>query len=96
MTRELPPPAAATVDDNTVELVRVWAARGAQHVSLATEIWEDPAAWGVCLVDVARHVARAYQQTHGRDPSETMSRLLAGFRAELERPTDEPKGRLVD
>lgn len=96
MRRELPPPAAAAMDESAVELVRVWAARGAQHISLATETWEDPAAWGVCLVDLARHIARAYQQTQGRDPSETMNRLLAGFRAELERPTDEPKGHLVD
>jgi hypothetical protein len=63
--QELPIPELALGDDNARELVRVWAAHGAQHVSLATGLWKDPAAWGIMLVDLARHVAKAYQSAGG-------------------------------
>ena len=63
------------MDDESVELIRVWAAGGEQHVSLATEVWEDPAAWGLVLVDLAKHVAVTYQQTRG-DAAENVLRRI--------------------
>jgi hypothetical protein len=63
---ELPVPSAVDADPECIELLRVWAAGGKQHVSLATEVWEDPAAWGIMLVDLARHIASAYEQTSGQ------------------------------
>lgn len=67
MRGQLPVPAAAGNDASAFELIRVWAAHGQQHVSLAIEVWDDPAAWGVMLVDLAKHVASAYQQTTGKE-----------------------------
>ncbi|MFM8220675.1 MAG: DUF5076 domain-containing protein, partial [Planctomycetaceae bacterium] len=55
MQRQLPVPPTAAGDVRAIELVRVWAAHGKQHVSLATSIWQDPAAWGIMLVDLAKH-----------------------------------------
>lgn len=52
-----------------VELVRVWAAEGKQHVTIRADIWNDPAAWGMMLVDLARHVASAYAERKGLDPA---------------------------
>lgn len=46
---ELPIPGPAQRDDSAQEIVRVWAAAGAQHVALATGLWHDPAAWGILL-----------------------------------------------
>jgi hypothetical protein len=90
--KELPVPPAARVDSAARELARVWAAGGEQHVSLEIGLWPDPGAWGLLLVDVARHVARAYQQTHGGDGSDVLARIRDTFDAEWEAPTDTPSG----
>jgi hypothetical protein len=91
--RELPVPGAVDADPEAVELIRVWVADGKQHVSLATEVWEDPAAWGIMLVDLARHVASAYEET---PYAASLERIREGFDAEWEHPTDEPSGGLLD
>jgi hypothetical protein len=83
MSNELPIPPAALTDDRARELVRVWASGGSQHVSLATGLWSDPAACGIMLVDLARHLARAYEQSGSRDLTpETSPRLIAVHKAE--------------
>lgn len=92
---ELPIPAAATMDEKSVELVRVWAANGEQHVSIAHPMWDDPGAWGLILADLARHVALAYQQARGADPAAVRSRIKAAFEAEWAEPTNEHSGGLL-
>jgi hypothetical protein len=80
--KALPIPAPALADPAAVELARVWVAGGDQHVSLAVGVWEDPAAWGIMLVDLARHVAQAYAQDQGGDVDQILSRVREGFDAE--------------
>jgi hypothetical protein len=92
---ELPVPPAAKADRSAKELVRVWAAGGGQHVSLATGLWSDPGAWGLLLVDLARHIANAYEQTEGRDSTEVLARIRDAFEAEWQAPTDEPSGEIT-
>ena len=84
---ELPPPPAAREAGRAEELARIWLVDGDQHVVISPHLWKDPASWGLMLVDLARHVAGAYA-AQGRDRAETLERILAGFRAELEHPTD--------
>jgi hypothetical protein len=86
--QELPVPPAALSDAKSRELVRVWAAAGKQHVSLATGLWADPAAWGIMLVDLARHVARAYEQSQGLAQDVALARIRAGLEAEWSTDTD--------
>ncbi|MFL5244152.1 MAG: DUF5076 domain-containing protein [Gemmataceae bacterium] len=86
---ELPIPPEASKDANARELVRVWAASGRQHLSLAADLWHDPAAWGIMLVDLARHAARAYQQSSGLDPEKALERIRQGMVAEWSKDTDE-------
>lgn len=76
-------PQAAGADPNAFELLRVWVANKQQHVSLRTGVWEDPAAWGIMLADLARHIAETYHQEEGRVVDATLQRILAGIRAEL-------------
>ena len=90
--KELPVPAAAKSDASARELARVWAAGGKQHVSLATGLWSDPGAWGLLLVDLARHVANAYEEMEGRDPSQVLARIRDAFDVEWQNPTDTPSG----
>ena len=93
---ELPIPDKAIVDPQARELVRVWAAGGAQQVVLATGLWEDPAAWGLMLVDLMKHVANGYAQSSGQNREQVLARIREGFEAEWESPTDQPEGELVD
>jgi len=44
------------------------------------------------LVDLARHVANAYEQLRGGSREEMLSRIREGFEAEWTHPTDEPHG----
>lgn len=90
--RELPVPPAARSDAAARELARVWASGGEQHVSLDIGLWKDPGAWGLLLVDLARHVARAYEETEGRDATEVLSRIWEALEAEWQSPTDAPIG----
>ena len=89
-------PDTVSEDSDAAEIARVWAASGKQHISLRVGVWKDPAAWGVFLVDLARHAANAYQQDEGRDRQHVLSRIKEGFNAEWDSPTDEPEGRLLD
>jgi hypothetical protein len=89
-------PPAAEADPNSRELLRVWAASGKQHVTLATGLWDDPAAWGIMLVDLAKHIANAYELTGDRTAAAALSRIKSGFVVEWQNSTDEPFGELVD
>jgi hypothetical protein len=92
---ELLIPPVADRDRAAVEIARIWAAEGAQHVSLRAGIWQDPAAWGLMLVDFAHHVANAHAQM-GQDRDAVLQRIKEGFDAEWASPTDKARGGLVD
>lgn len=85
---ELAIPPAAETDENARELVRVWAASGKQHVAIATGLWRDPAAWGIMLVDLARHLARAYELSEELDSGDVLARIRQGMDAEWTRGID--------
>ena len=86
-------PAAAQRDKASFEVLRVWIAEKGQHVSIQSGAWDDPFAWGIVLADLARHIALAHQLQHlDTDPEAFVERLLEGFHAEIENPTDEPEG----
>jgi hypothetical protein len=93
---QLPIPPDAQNDSRARELLRLWAAHGKQHVSLATNLWEDPAAWGIMLVDLAKHVASAYRLNRERKFDDILGRIREGFDAEWENATDEPMGEIQD
>lgn len=85
--RELERPPFADREDAT-EVLRVWAARKTgQQLTLRTH-WNEPGAWGLLLVDVARHVARAYQR-EGHDGDAVLQRIRQAFDAEWSRPTSD-------
>ena len=93
---ELLIPPGVEGDPKALELARVWAAHGKQHVSLSPMAWEDPFAWGICLVDLAKHLANAYQQELGKDRIAVLGRIREGFDAEWTSPTDEATGRVLE
>lgn len=86
-------PNAALQDKNSLEVIRVWIADKQQHVSLRTSVWEDPAAYGVLVCDLMKHITNAYHQNEGKDWQEAFARVKAGFDAEFSAATDRPQGR---
>jgi hypothetical protein len=85
----LDPPPIAREDPDAVEVLRVWAAPGQpQQVCLSTT-WTAPAAWGLLMVDVARHAAQAYAR-EGHDPAVVLAEIREAFDVEWFHPTDSP------
>ena len=69
-----------------MEIARVWIVDKKLQVVLSDNLWNDPAAYGLMLVDLARHFANAYEG-QGRDRNEVLSRIREGFDAEWVDPT---------
>ncbi len=89
-------PPAAQRDKASFEVMRVWIAEQGQHVSIQSGAWDDPFAWGIVLADLARHIALAHQMQNAKVDQEVfMERLLEGFQAEIDNPTDEPEGEIT-
>jgi hypothetical protein len=89
-------PPAAQRDKASFEVMRVWIAEQGQHVSIQSGAWDDPFAWGIVLADLARHIALAHQMQNSKvDQEAFMERLLEGFQAEIDNPTDEPEGEIT-
>ena len=91
---QLPIPDIARSDVNSFEILRVWVADKGQHVSLRAGVWTDPAAWGLVLADLARHVSNCYQEDAQLDPIRTLRRIKAAFDVECTAPTDDPSGEI--
>ena len=89
-------PAAAQRDKASFEVLRVWIAEQGQHVSIRSGAWEDPFAWGIVLADLARHIALSHEMQDAKvDKEAFLERLLEGFHAEIDNPTDEPEGEVT-
>jgi hypothetical protein len=85
-------PDSAVGDPKAFEVARVWVAHGAEHVTLRFDAWKNPAAWGIVLADLMRHLVNAYEQDMGSDRDATFRQIRAGFEAEIDSPTDKPTG----
>jgi hypothetical protein len=80
-------PAAAASNPASTEVLRVWAAPGKPQDFALQTTWKDPGAWGLLLVDVARHASRAYA-AEGQDPKVALARIKELWDAEWASPTD--------
>jgi len=76
-------PEHVTADPEASEGLRVCTVRDGQIFSVRVERWDDPAAWGMLLADLARHIARSYAEAGARTEPAAFQRVIAGFRAEL-------------
>jgi hypothetical protein len=89
---ELSPPPDVNHATRAMEIARVWIVDKKQQVVLSGNLWEDPAAWGLMLVDLARHVANAYED-QGRNKDQVLARIREAFAAEWGAPTDNAERR---
>lgn len=98
---ERPIPEAAIEDENSVEMLRVWIAKGGLHCSMkigmyreTTKIPEEKA-WGTILADVARHVAHALESGRTINDDDALGKIFQSFEAELTKPTSGLTGGFV-
>lgn len=86
-------PGAAETDPDSFEVLRVWVANKAQHVSLRVGVWEDPMAWGIMLADLAGHIANSFEPAAASERLGILQRIRDGFEAEMDSPTDTSSGK---
>ena len=73
--------------EEATEVLRAFVVDGGLSIAF-TRAFEEPDMWGMLLVDIARHAARAYARESDYTEEEALERILEMFGAELERPTD--------
>ena len=88
--RELSVPATVVEAPNAREILRLWTSDAGERVTLRIDGLE-PAAWGLMLVDVARHVAHAYARQGQWTVNDAFVQLVTMFIAEIQQPTDSPE-----
>ena len=86
---ELNPPPVSK-NSQAHECLRVWCGTDMQQIALRTT-WKDPGAWGLLLVDIARHAAKAYSAESDIPESEALERIKQLINAEWDSPTDDPE-----
>ena len=91
--KQLAIPALAAKDLRSFELLRVWIAEGSQAITLQPGIWQDPAAWGVMLADLARNVVTVHAEADpDLDTEAFLAAMLEGFDTEVEAVLNEFEG----
>jgi hypothetical protein len=73
--------------DDAVEILRAFVVDGGLSIAF-TRAFEEPDMWGLLLVDIARHAARAYARESACTEDEALTRIVDMFEAEIARPTD--------
>jgi hypothetical protein len=85
--KEQPLPPDVIGRDDATEVLRAFVLDGGLSIAF-TRAFEDPEMWGLLLVDVARHAARAYARESDTTEDEAFTRIVDMFEAEIARPTD--------
>ena len=85
--KEQPLPPDVMGREDAVEVLRAFVVDGGLSIAFQ-RAFEEPDMWGLLLVDLARHAARAYARESEMSEEEALDRILDMFEAEIERPTD--------
>jgi len=78
-------------EQGSFEILRVWGGADLPQQYTLNTTWDDPGAWGLLLVDIARHAAKAYGSAGHTTEQEALARIKQIFDAEWGLPTDEPE-----
>jgi hypothetical protein len=73
--------------DDATEVLRAFVIDGGLSIAFQ-RAFEEPDIWGLLLVDIARHAARAYAHESEFSEEEALQRIIDMFEAEIARPTD--------
>lgn len=93
---ELMVPPVAQGDPNSFEIMRVWAAEEAQHVTIRSNLNGGAGEFGYMLAQLAHHGARLYAQRDSMAEAEAMREILKRFKKEIRHNTGDPSGSIPD
>jgi hypothetical protein len=93
---ELQIPPAAIEDQDSFEILRVWAAFEAQHVSIHSELNGNAKDFGYLLAELALHGSKLYAQKLNISEIEALKNILDGFNAEIIKESGNPTGNIQD
>ena len=85
--KEQPLPPDVMGRDDATEVLRAFVLDGGLSIAFM-RAFEEPDMWGLVLVDVARHAARAYARESAYTEEEALARIVDMFEAEIARATD--------
>jgi Domain of unknown function (DUF5076) len=85
--REQPLPPDVMGRDDATEVLRAFVIDGGLSIAFQ-RAFEEPDMWGLLLVDIARHAARAYARESEYTEADALERIVEMFEAEIARPTD--------
>jgi hypothetical protein len=85
--KEQPLPPDVMGRDDATEVLRAFVVDGGLSIAF-TRAFEEPDMWGLLLVDIARHAARAYARESSYTEAEALARVVEMFESEIARPTD--------
>jgi hypothetical protein len=85
--KEQPLPPDVIGRDEATEVLRAFVIDGGLSIAF-TRAFEEPDMWGLLIVDIARHAARAYAREGDFTEDEALARIVDMFEAEIARPTD--------
>jgi hypothetical protein len=85
--KEQPLPPDVIDRDDAIEVLRAFVLDGGLSIAFQ-RAFEEPDMWGLLLVDIARHAARAYSRESEYTEAEALARIVEMFEAEIARPTD--------
>ena len=85
--KEQPLPPDVIGREDATEVLRAFVIDGGLSIAF-TRAFEEPDMWGLLLVDIARHAARAYAREGASTEDEALTRIVDMFEAEISRPTD--------
>jgi hypothetical protein len=88
--KEQPLPPDVMGRDDAIEVLRAFVVDGGLSIAFQ-RAFEEPDMWGLMLVDIARHAARAYSRESEYTEDEALARIVEMFEAEIARPTDTGK-----
>jgi hypothetical protein len=83
--QQLPPDVMGRED--ATEVLRAFVIDGGLSIAFQ-RAFEEPDMWGLLLVDIARHAARAYARESNYTEEDALARIAEMFEAEIARPTD--------
>jgi hypothetical protein len=85
--KEQPLPPDVMDRDDATEVLRAFVLDGGLSIAF-TRAFDEPDIWGLLLVDIARHAARAYARESEYTEDDALRRIVDMFEAEIARPTD--------
>ena len=85
--KEQPLPPDVMGREDAAEVLRAFVVDGGLSIAFQ-RAFDDPEMWGLLLVDIARHAARAYARESEFNEDEALKRIVDMFEAEIARPTE--------